>query len=71
MKNEAHIVIQGTFMVPLRCSDLLGELVDVTNRYESGPGYIYELHKHQPTITGTILNKDYVSVMIANQKLDE
>ena len=71
MKVEAHIVIQGTFMVPVRCADLLGEVQEISSRYESGPGYIYELHKHQTKITGTILNKEYVAVTVANQKLAE
>jgi hypothetical protein len=71
MKVEAHIVIQGTFMVPARHVELLSEMIEITSKYESGPGYIYELHKHAPKITGTVLNKEYVAVMIANQKLSE
>ena len=70
MKVEAHIVIQGTFMVPVRCAEMLSEMQEITSRYESGPGYIYELSNHQPKITGTILNKEHVAVMVANQKLE-
>jgi hypothetical protein len=71
MKVEAHIVIEGTFMVPARHAELLSEIISITSKYESGPGYIYELHKHAFKITGTILSKEYVAVMVANQKLSE
>ena len=68
MKPEAYIQIEGTFMIPLRLAEAIGELVPLKSTYESGPGYIYSLHPDQK-IALNMLSKDYVAGMIASEKM--
>jgi hypothetical protein len=68
MKAEAYVQFNGEFMLPVRCMEAISELVPVSSKYESGPGYVYSLAPDQK-IALNMLHKDYVAGMIAAEKL--
>ena len=68
MKPEPHVQFQGEFMLPLRLAEALGEMVPLTSKYESGPGYVYSLAPDQK-VAINLLSKDMVAGMIAADKL--
>lgn len=55
-------------MLPLRLAEALGELVPLTAKYESGPGYVYSLSTDQK-VSINLLTRDMVAGMIAADKL--
>jgi len=68
MKPEPYVHFSGDFMLPLRLAESIGELVPLTSKYESGPGYIYSLALDRK-VAINMLSKDYVAGMIAEDKL--
>jgi hypothetical protein len=68
MKPEAYVQFEGTFMLPLRLAEAIAELVPLKATYESGPGYVYTLAPDQK-VSVSMLNKDYVAGMIAQEKM--
>jgi hypothetical protein len=68
MKPETYVQFQGEFMLPLRLAEALGELVPLTAKYESGPGYVYSLSTDQK-VSVNLLTRDMVAGMIAADKL--
>ena len=69
MKAEAYVQFEGTFMIPLRMAEAIGELVPLRSTYEGGGvGYVYTLNPDQK-VQINMLSKDYVAGMIAAEKL--
>ena len=68
MKPEPYVQFNGEFMLPLRLAESLGELVPLTSKYESGPGYVYSLSADQK-VAIQLFSKDMVAGMIAADKL--
>lgn len=65
---EPYVVVSGTVMLPARCIHVLGEAVNLESRYESGPGYVFSIHKDQK-LTLTMLPVPMVAAMLAEEKL--
>lgn len=68
MKPEPYVQFEGTFMLPLRLAEAIGEMVPLRFTYESGLGYVYTLAPDQK-VGINMLSKDYVAGMIAADKL--